>query len=89
MKEKGEVIMKNKIDVFSGVKSKCFAAAAAVRARLDAMKEDINGMGTIEVVLIVAVLVALALLFKTFITRYANTIFESIESKTENALGDW
>ena len=70
-------------------KSKCFAMAATVRGRLDDFKRTVNGMGTIEVVLIVAVLVALALLFKTFITRYANTIFDSIESKTENALGDW
>ncbi len=52
-------------------------------------KDDISGLGTVEVVLLVAVLVALALLFKTFITRYANNMFDNIESKTEEALADW
>ncbi|MBP5312929.1 MAG: hypothetical protein J6112_08875 [Clostridia bacterium] len=52
-------------------------------------KDDISGLGTVEVVLLVAVLVALALLFKTFITRYANNMIDNIESKTEEALADW
>lgn len=59
------------------------------RNSLDALAENVSGMGTIEVVLIVAVLVALALIFKTFITRYANTIFTTIDEKTNEALRDW
>ncbi len=51
--------------------------------------DDVRGMGTIEVVLIVAILVALALLFKTFITKYANNVFDNIEEKTDIAFQDW
>jgi len=53
--------------------------------RLCKFEEDIKGMGTVEVVLIVAVLVALALLFKEFITDYANKLFEGISEKTQDA----
>lgn len=56
---------------------------------IEKFKKDVRGMGTIEVVLICAVLVALALLFKTFITKYANNIFDNIENKTNDALKDW
>ena len=49
------------------------------------LKNNTQGMGTIEVVLIVAVLVALALLFKSFITEYASEIFDGIKKSTENA----
>ncbi len=52
-------------------------------------KNNINALGTIEVVLLIAILVALALLFKTFITKYAGSMFEKIESKTGEALSDW
>lgn len=53
--------------------------------KVQRFKNDIKGMGTVEVVLIVAVLVALALLFKEFITKYANDLFDSISEKTANA----
>ena len=52
---------------------------------LNRLKDNTQGMGTIEVVLIVAVLVALALLFKSFITEYASGIFDGIKKSTENA----
>ena len=57
--------------------------------RRDKLMQDVRGMGTIEVVLIVAILVALALLFKTFITKYANNVFSNIEQKTDAAFQDW
>lgn len=57
--------------------------------RINAFRDDIRALGTVEIVLLVAVLVALALLFKTFITRYANNMFDNIESKTGEALSDW
>lgn len=57
--------------------------------KMKQFRDDARGMGTIEVVLIVAILVALALLFKTFINKYANNIFANIESKTSSAFEDW
>jgi len=47
-----------------------------------------KGMGTVEIIIIIAVLVALALLFKTFILDMSETIFEKIESKTNAAIDD-
>ena len=70
-------------------KGKLLKAGIRTRNALDSLAADLSGMGTIEVVLIVAVLVALALIFKTFITRYANTIFTTIDEKTNEALRDW
>lgn len=71
------------------MKGKLLKAGVRTRSAMDDLSRDVSGMGTIEVVLIVAVLVALALIFKTFITRYANTIFTTIDEKTNEALRDW
>ncbi len=50
--------------------------------RIRQFADDTKAMGTIEVVLIVAVLVALALLFKDFITGFAGDIFSEIKNST-------
>lgn len=42
-----------------------------------------DGMGVIEVVLIIVVLVGLALLFKNQIGGIANTVFKSIKTQIE------
>lgn len=42
---------------------------------------DERGMGVIEVVLIIVVLVGLALIFKTQITGIANGLYESIKEE--------
>ncbi len=47
-----------------------------------------EGMGTIEVVIIIAVLVALALLFKDFIIGLAQDIFEKIQANASSAASD-
>jgi hypothetical protein len=47
-----------------------------------------EGMGTIEVVIIVAVLVALALIFKDFIIGLAQDIFEKIQASASSAVSD-
>ena len=47
---------------------------------------DRKGMGTVEVVIIVAVLVALALLFKDFIIVLAEDIFDKIETSGNSAI---
>ena len=49
---------------------------------------DKKGMGTVEIIIIVAVLVALALLFKTFILDMSSDIFDKIKSKTDAAIDD-
>lgn len=42
-----------------------------------------SGMGTIEVIIIIAVLVALALVFRNFIMDMAGMIFDKIKAKTD------
>ena len=48
-------------------------------------KEE-SGMGTIEIIIIMAILIALALIFRTFIMDLANTIFGKIKEKTDAAI---
>ena len=45
-----------------------------------------GGMGTVEIIIIIAVLVALALLFKTFIMDLSSGIFQKIQDKTDAAI---
>lgn len=42
-----------------------------------------DGMGTVEVILIIVVLVGLVIVFKNQITQVVNNIFEKITSQTE------
>lgn len=49
------------------------------------LKEE-SGMGTIEIIIIMAVLVALALIFRTFIMDLSSTIFDKIKEKTDAAI---
>ena len=72
-----------------GIKEKLLKAAVVLKNGVADIKEDVRAMGTIEVVLIVAILVALALLFRGFISEYANKIFGNIEDKTDAAFQDW
>lgn len=48
--------------------------------------KDAKGMGTIEVIIIIAVLVALALIFRNFIMDIASKIFGKIQEKTDDAI---
>lgn len=50
-------------------------------SRLSEFFNDEDGMGVVEVVLIVLVLVGLALLFKNQITMISNGIFNSIKGQ--------
>ena len=45
-----------------------------------------DGMGTIEVIMIIAVLVALALIFRNFIGEVSAKIFNKIQEKTDAAV---
>lgn len=41
-----------------------------------------EGMGTVEIILIIVVLVGLVIIFKSQITKLANNIFEKITDQT-------
>lgn len=47
----------------------------------DFLKEE-DGMGTVEVILIIVVLIGLVIIFKTQITQIVNNIFEKISSQS-------
>jgi Flp pilus assembly pilin Flp len=46
--------------------------------------EDENGMGVVEVILIIVVLIGLVIIFKTQITEVVNDIFEKIVSQSSS-----
>ena len=43
-----------------------------------------DGMGTVEVILIIVVLVGLVIIFKSQITKVVNSLFEKITSRTDS-----
>lgn len=49
---------------------------------------DNRGMSTIEVIIIIAVLVTLALIFRTFIMDLASDIFDKIRDKTDSSINN-
>ena len=53
-----------------------------MRAKIREYLYDESGMGTVEMILIIVVLVGLVLIFKNQITSIINTLFESITTKT-------
>ena len=53
--------------------------------KLKSFLNDKEGMGTIEVVIIIAVLVALALIFKDFIIDLAKGLFGKIQENANQA----
>ena len=44
--------------------------------------KDESGMGVVEVILIIVVLIGLVMMFQTQITKVVNNIFKTITSKT-------
>lgn len=48
----------------------------------DFIKEE-DGMGTVEIILIIVVLVGLVIIFKTQITELVESIFDKITSQTK------
>lgn len=47
---------------------------------------DKRGVGTVEILIILAVLVALALVFRKFILDIANSIFDKIRDNADKAI---
>ena len=52
----------------------------------DFFKEE-DGMGTVEVILIIVVLVGLVIIFKNQITSIVNDLFDGITDKTDEITG--
>lgn len=50
---------------------------------LSAFMEDDSGVGVIEIVLILVVLIGLVIIFKTQITKLLENIFKEIESQSK------
>lgn len=63
----------------SALRRKCVRFTGSMRSFL----RDDSGMGTLEVIIIIAVLVALALVFRNFIMDMAGVIFDKIKAKTD------
>ena len=61
----------------------CIKLYIKVKNFLEGIAKDESGMGTIEVIIIIAVLVALALVFRNFIMDMAGMIFDKIKAKTD------
>lgn len=55
-----------------------------MRKKVKYFLKDESGMGVVEVILIILVLVGLALIFKTQITNIANSIFSSITNQVNS-----
>ena len=51
-----------------------------------ALWKDESGMGTVEIILIIVVLIALVIIFKTQITSLVNTIFATITEDANTVL---
>ncbi len=47
-----------------------------------------TGMGTVEIIIIIAVLVTLALVFRGFIMDLAEGVFDKIQEKTNSAISE-
>ncbi len=55
--------------------------------RKKTLLSDESGMGTVELILIIVVLIGLVIIFKKQLTSLVNTIFEAITSKSNDVLG--
>jgi len=49
--------------------------------KINGKLKEKTGMGTVEIILIIVVLIGLVLIFKTQITNVVNTIFQKITSQ--------
>ena len=51
------------------------------------LREDNRGIGVVEVILILVILIGLVLIFKTEIEALVGTVFDAIGGKTNSILG--
>ena len=55
-----------------------------IRGKMAGLWADESGMGVVEVILIIVVLIGLVIIFKTRITGVVNDIFEKIVSQSSS-----
>lgn len=55
-----------------------------IRCKMAGLWADESGMGVVEVILIIVVLIGLVIIFKTRITGVVNDIFEKIVSQSSS-----
>ena len=55
-----------------------------IRWKMEGLWADESGMGVVEVILIIVVLIGLVIIFKTRITGVVNDIFEKIVSQSSS-----
>jgi Flp pilus assembly pilin Flp len=70
--------------------SKCKSKLQKIKNEIQNGKSilsDESGMGTVELILIIVVLIGLVIIFKKQLTSLVNTIFETITSKSNDVLG--
>ncbi len=60
---------------------KTVCRAEELKRRVREMLSNDEGMGTVEVILIILVLIGLVIIFKSQLTNLVNTIFRKITSK--------
>ncbi len=48
------------------------------------LMSDVEGMGTVEIILIIVVLIGLVIIFRTQIQEVVNNIFKKITDRTDN-----
>lgn len=58
-----------------------------MRKKWQAFWKDEEGMGTLEILLIIAVLVAIAVVFRKWIVSWVNTLFDQAQTEIENRNG--
>ena len=51
---------------------------------LDDLWRDEDGMGTVEIILIIVVLVGLVVIFRSQITNIVNSLFKKITNRTDD-----
>lgn len=61
----------------------CLLAAGGVKK----FWRDKEGLGTLEVVLIAAVIIAIAVLFRDWILEFLDSLFGKVEDKSESFFG--
>ncbi|MEK0316587.1 Flp1 family type IVb pilin [Cohnella sp. 56] len=65
----------------------CTNAYAFAAGKLSAFWKDREGLGTLEIVLIAAVIIAIAVLFRDWILDFLNSLFGKVEDKSESFFG--
>ncbi len=64
-----------------------YAVTSAAGRKVRSFIRDESGMGTVEMILIIVVLIGLVIIFKSNITKLASSIFDTITEKASVVTG--